>query len=79
MEVSRKDDFESAFKGAIKARSGAVAVNLSALINSNQQSIAELAVKYRLPAIYPRREIRRQRRFDVLRRRPGQNLSNASR
>jgi len=56
MDVSSKDKFEAAFKDAIKARSGALSVSLSPLINSNQQQIAELAVKYRLPAIYPRRE-----------------------
>jgi putative ABC transport system substrate-binding protein len=56
MEVNSKDKFEGAFKEAIKARSGALSVSLSPLINSNQQQIAELAAKYRLPAIYPRRE-----------------------
>jgi ABC-type uncharacterized transport system substrate-binding protein len=56
MEVSRADKFESAFKEAIKARSGALAVNLSPLINSNQRRVHELAVKHRLPAIYPRAE-----------------------
>jgi putative ABC transport system substrate-binding protein len=29
-------------------------VTLDGLINSNQKRIAELAVKYRLPAVYPR-------------------------
>ena len=56
MEVSSKEHFEAAFKAATKAGSEALSVALSALINSHQKQIAELAVKYRLPAIYPRRE-----------------------
>ena len=56
MEVSAPDKFERAFKEAIKARSGALTVNLSPMINSNQRRVAELAAKNRLPAIYPRAE-----------------------
>jgi len=56
MEVNTKEHFEAAFKDAIKAGSGALSVALSALINSHQRQVAELAAKYRLPAIYPRRE-----------------------
>ena len=52
MEVSSADKYESAFKEAVKARSGALAVTLHALANSNQKQIAELATKDRLPAIY---------------------------
>jgi putative ABC transport system substrate-binding protein len=54
MEVSRADKFESAFKESIKKGSGALAVTLSPLINSNQRRVAELAAKNRLPAIYSR-------------------------
>ena len=54
MEVSSADKYESAFKEAIKARSAALAVTQSALANSNQKRIADLATKNRLPAIYPR-------------------------
>ena len=54
MEVSSADKFESAFKEATKARSAALAVTPSALANSNQKQIADLATKNRLPAIYPR-------------------------
>ena len=54
MEVSSADKFESAFKEATKARSAALAVTQSPLANSNQKQIADLAAKYRLPAIYPR-------------------------
>jgi putative ABC transport system substrate-binding protein len=56
MKVSNPDEFDSAFKEAVKAGSGAVTVNLSAMINSNQRRVQELAVKHRLPAIYARAE-----------------------
>ncbi len=56
MEVSATDKFDNALKEAIKAGSGALTVNLSAMINSNQRRITELAARYRLPAIYPRAE-----------------------
>ena len=54
MEVSSADKFESAFKEATKARSAALAVTRSSVINRNQKRIADLAAKNRLPAIYPR-------------------------
>ena len=56
MEVSSADKFESAFKEATKARSAALALTSSALINSNQKRIADLATRNRLPAIYPRED-----------------------
>jgi putative ABC transport system substrate-binding protein len=56
MEASSADKFESAFKEAIKARSAALAVTLSPLASANQKLIADLAVKNRLPAIYPRED-----------------------
>jgi putative tryptophan/tyrosine transport system substrate-binding protein len=51
MEVSSADKFESAFKEAVKARSGALYVTLSGVNNSNHKRIADLALKHRLPAI----------------------------
>jgi putative tryptophan/tyrosine transport system substrate-binding protein len=54
MEVSNADKYEDAFAEATKARSGAVAVTQSALTNSYQKRIADLAAKKRLPTIYPR-------------------------
>ena len=54
MEVSSADKFEGAFKEAIKAGSGAVAVTRGPLAASNQKQIADLAAKNRLPAIYGR-------------------------
>ena len=55
VEVSSVNEYESAFKGAVKVRSGAPAV--SPLASSNQNRIADLAVKNRLPAIYVLRDI----------------------
>jgi putative ABC transport system substrate-binding protein len=55
VEVSSVDEYENAFKGAVKARSGAFAI--SPLAGSNQNRIVELAVKHRLPAIYVLRNI----------------------
>jgi putative tryptophan/tyrosine transport system substrate-binding protein len=55
VEVSSVDEYESAFKGAVKARSGALAV--SPLASSNLNRIADLAVKNRLPAMYVLRDI----------------------
>ncbi|MEO6162655.1 MAG: ABC transporter substrate binding protein [Candidatus Binatia bacterium] len=54
MEVSSSKDIENAFKEAIKARSAALAVNQSPLINSNLKKIADLTTKHRLPAISTR-------------------------
>jgi putative tryptophan/tyrosine transport system substrate-binding protein len=54
MEVSRADKFETAFTEAIKAGSSALTVTGNGLLNSNLQRTIELAVKYRLPAIYIR-------------------------
>jgi putative tryptophan/tyrosine transport system substrate-binding protein len=54
MEVSSADKFESAFKEATKAGSGALAVTRGPLAASNQKQIAHLAAKNRLPAIYGR-------------------------
>src|SRR5262245_63845947 len=56
MEVSGPEKFDSAFRDAIKAGSGAVTVNLSPVINANQRRVHELAAKHRLPAIYARTE-----------------------
>jgi len=54
--VTSAKQFEGAFQEATKARSAALAVTLSALITSNRKRIAGLAIKYRLPAIYERRD-----------------------
>ena len=58
MEVTSPDKFEPAFKEAIKARSGALAMTAGAFIaaRANQKRIAELARKYRLAAISDRED-----------------------
>jgi len=53
MEVSSADQFDNAFKEAIKAGSAALAVTPNPVVNSNRKAITELAAKHRLPAIYP--------------------------
>jgi putative tryptophan/tyrosine transport system substrate-binding protein len=54
MEVSSADQFEGAFKEAIKARSGALAVTPMVLASNHRKEIVELAAKSRLPAVYYR-------------------------
>jgi putative tryptophan/tyrosine transport system substrate-binding protein len=54
VEISSVDEYENAFKGAVKARSGAFAI--SPLAGSNHNRLVE-AVKNRLPAIYVLRDI----------------------
>jgi putative tryptophan/tyrosine transport system substrate-binding protein len=54
MEVSSADQFESVFKEANQVRSSALFVVSSALAFYNQNRIADLAIKNRLPAIYTR-------------------------
>jgi putative ABC transport system substrate-binding protein len=55
MEVSSADQFDSAFKEA-KANSAALALMEGPFFFSHQRQIADLAAKYRLPAIYSNRE-----------------------
>jgi putative ABC transport system substrate-binding protein len=54
MEVSSPDKYESAFREATKARSGALAVIAGGLEGSNVKKIADLATKNWLASIYPR-------------------------
>ena len=54
--VDSADRFDSAFQEAIKAGSVALAVISSPLVNTNQKRIIDLALKHRLPAIYPRED-----------------------
>ena len=54
MEVRSANDFEGAFKAAIKVGSAAFAVAGSPFMSSHQNQIADLATRYRLPAIYTR-------------------------
>jgi putative ABC transport system substrate-binding protein len=54
MPVSSGDEFDSAFKSAIKAGSNALAVTLNPLANSNQKHVVSLSIQYRIPTIFPR-------------------------
>ena len=54
MEVSTVHKYESAFKEAVKARNTAVWVTLNPLANTNQKTIADLAISNRLPSICAR-------------------------
>jgi putative ABC transport system substrate-binding protein len=56
LEVRTADDFERVFEDAAKARVGALAVTRdpTALFSTHENRIVELAVKNRLPTIYPR-------------------------
>jgi putative ABC transport system substrate-binding protein len=56
MEVSSVNKYENAFREATKAVSAALAVTQTALASSTRTQIVELAAKYRLPAIYARRD-----------------------
>ena len=57
MDISSADQYETAFKRAIKARSGALVSMASPLGSENQRLTVDLAEKYRLPAIYARRAV----------------------
>ena len=54
MDVRGAGKLENAFKEATQARSAALAVTHSAPFVSNRQTIVDLAMKNRSPAIYPR-------------------------
>jgi putative ABC transport system substrate-binding protein len=56
LAISSAGEFEGAFQEAMKTRSAALFVTLSALITSNRKRIADLAIKSGLPSIYERRE-----------------------
>ena len=54
MKVSSADRYEPAFKESVDARNTAIWVTLNPLANSNQKTIADLAIKHRLPSICAR-------------------------
>jgi putative ABC transport system substrate-binding protein len=53
LDVEGLKDIETAFRAAIKGRADAVVVLPSPILNSHRTKVAELAIKSRLPAIYP--------------------------
>ena len=56
IDVRRPEDIARAFDTAIKERADAVVVSIDTVTQSSRESIAELAAKHRLPAIYSSRE-----------------------
>jgi putative ABC transport system substrate-binding protein len=56
MEVSSADQYESAFKEAVKARSKGLLVTQATLVAANSPRVVHLATQNRLPSIYTREE-----------------------
>ncbi|HEX7230500.1 MAG TPA: ABC transporter substrate-binding protein [Candidatus Binatia bacterium] len=56
MEVSSAEQYDLAFKEAVKARVSAVSVPQDPLVASQQKQIVRLAARHRLPAIYSRND-----------------------
>ena len=56
VEVQSANDFEPAFVQMNKARETALLVILSPMITFNSRRIVELALKYRLPGMYPTKQ-----------------------
>jgi putative ABC transport system substrate-binding protein len=56
VEVQSANDFEPAFARMNKARETALLVILSPMITFNSRRIVELALKYRLPGMYPTKQ-----------------------
>ena len=54
MEISSVDQFEHAFKEAVKANTAALAVTQETVLTSNIKRVLDLAARNRLPAIYTR-------------------------
>ena len=56
MEASSADQYDLAFKEAVKARVSAVSVPQDPLVASQQKQIVRLTARHRLPAIYSRND-----------------------
>jgi putative ABC transport system substrate-binding protein len=56
LEIKSVDDIDRAFNAMAKARDSALVVILSPLATLNSKRIVELALKHRLPGIYPTRQ-----------------------
>jgi len=52
LKIKGLDDFETAFRSASEARAQAIDVLASPFFNSNRARLIDLALKYKLPAIY---------------------------
>jgi putative ABC transport system substrate-binding protein len=55
-DVRKPEDFIVAFGAAVRQHADAVAVGIEAITQANRRLIADLALKHRLPTIYPARE-----------------------
>ena len=56
LDIQNSKDLENVFRAAKKGQAEAVLVLQSPVFNSHRAQIADLALKNRLPATYPRRE-----------------------
>ena len=56
LEIKSADDIERAFGAMIKARDQALVISSSPLSTLNSKRIVELALKHRLPGMYPTRQ-----------------------
>jgi putative tryptophan/tyrosine transport system substrate-binding protein len=56
LDVQDPKDIESAFRAASNGRADAILVLQSPIVNSQRAQLADLALKNRLPAAYPRQE-----------------------
>jgi ABC-type uncharacterized transport system substrate-binding protein len=56
MEVANAEDIDRAFAKLPRAKVNALIVVISPLVTLNSQKIVELALKYRLPGVYPTRQ-----------------------
>ena len=56
LEIKSADDIDRAFAAMTKARDQAIIIILSPLATLNSKRIVELALKHRLPGIYPTRQ-----------------------
>jgi putative ABC transport system substrate-binding protein len=57
MQVSSAEKLDSAFKDAVKERSGALVVAPSPLVTAYARIVMDLATRHRLPAIFDRGEL----------------------
>jgi putative ABC transport system substrate-binding protein len=57
LDIRSPKDIEAAFRAASKGRAEAMLVLVVSILNSHRLQVVELAVKNRLPAMYPRAEI----------------------
>jgi putative ABC transport system substrate-binding protein len=53
VDVLKKDDIDTAFQAAANKRAGAILVLVSVVLNSYRKQAVELALKNRIPVIYP--------------------------